>query len=64
MLSCALMGLRMLGAVCTRGRRRNAWIGAASFGIGYLILAFGSVFTMALPTDHFLNAVFRPDGPR
>ena len=64
MLTCALMGLAMLGAVCcTRGRRREAWIGAASFGIGYLILAFSWVVTMTLPTDHFLNAVFRPGGP-
>ena len=63
LLTWALMGLAILGAVCTRGRRREAWFGAASFGIGYLILAFSSVFTTALPTDHFLNAVFRPGGP-
>jgi hypothetical protein len=63
LLTLVVLGLAILGAVCTRGRRREAWIGAASFGIGYLTVAFGSVVTMALPTDHFLNAIFRPDGP-
>ena len=58
-----MLGLAILGAVCARGRRREAWFGAASFGIGYLMLAFSSAFTMTLPTDHLLNAVFRPGGP-
>jgi hypothetical protein len=60
LLAWALAGLAILGAVCARGRRREAWIGAASFGVGYLILAFGPVVTMELPTNHFLNAIFRP----
>jgi hypothetical protein len=63
LLTWALTGLAILGAVCARGRRREVWFGAASFGIGYLIVAFSPVLSMALPTDHFLNAVFRPGGP-
>ncbi len=63
LLTWAVMGLAISGAVWARGRRREAWRGAASFGVGYLALAFSSVLSMALPTDHFLNAVFRPGGP-
>ncbi len=63
LLTWAVMGLAILGAVCGRGRLREAWFGTASFGIAYLFVAFTPVFTMALPTDHFLNAVFRPGGP-
>jgi hypothetical protein len=63
LLTWAVMGLAALGAVCARGCCREAWFGAASFGIGYLIVAFSPILTMALPTDHFLNAVFRPGGP-
>ncbi len=63
LLTWAVMGVAVLGAVGTRGRRRAAWFGAASFGIGYLVVAFSPVSTMALPTDHFLNAVFRSGGP-
>jgi hypothetical protein len=63
LLTWTVMGLAVLGAVGTRGRRRDAWLGTAAFGIGYLFVAFSPVLTMALPTDHFLNAVFRPGGP-
>jgi hypothetical protein len=63
LLTWALVGLAVLGAICSRARRREAWFGSACFGIGYLILAFGPAMTMTLPTNHFLNAVFRPGGP-
>ena len=63
LLSWALMCLAVLGAVCARGRRREVCFGAASFGVGYLILAFGPMITMTLPTNHLLNSVFRPGGP-
>jgi hypothetical protein len=33
-----LLGLAAVGAVCGRGRRRAAWLGAALFGIGYMAL--------------------------
>jgi hypothetical protein len=62
-LTWSVLGVAALGAVCTRGRRREAWVGAASFGIGYLMLAFSAVVTMELPTNHLLNAIFRLDGP-
>jgi hypothetical protein len=62
LLTWAAMGVAVLGAVCTRGQWRAVWIGAASFGVGYLMLAFSSVITAALPTDHFLNAAVRSEG--
>jgi hypothetical protein len=62
-LTWSVLGVAALGAVCTRGRRREAWVGAGSFGIGYLMLAFSAVVTMELPTNHLLNAIFRPGGP-
>ncbi len=63
LLTWALMGLAILGAALGRGRRRDVWVGAASFGLGYLVLAFGPVFPWELPTNHLLNAVLRPGGP-
>ena len=63
LLTWAVLGVAILGAVCARGRRREAWIGAAAFGFGYMMLAFGSALTTTLPTDHFINAIFRPGGP-
>jgi hypothetical protein len=63
LLTWAVVGLAILGAAFARGRRREAWFGAASFGAGYLILAFGPAFATVLPTNHLLNAVFRPGGP-
>jgi hypothetical protein len=63
LLTWAVIGLAVLGAISARGRWRKAWVGSASFGIGYLILAFGPFATMTLPTDHLLNAVFHPGGP-
>jgi hypothetical protein len=62
-LICGLVGLAALGAVFGRGRRREAWIGASTFGFGYLFLTFGPLLTPDLPTNHFLNAVFRPSYP-
>ena len=62
LLTWAAMGVAILGAVCTRGQWRAVWIGAAGFGVGYLMLAFSSVITAALPTDHFLNAAVRSEG--
>ncbi len=59
----ALAGLMGVGAVSARGRAREVWLGAASFGLGYLILAFGPVCPAVLPTNHLLNAIVRPGGP-
>jgi hypothetical protein len=41
LLTCGLLGLAALGALLGRGRLREVWLGAALFGWGYLILAFG-----------------------
>ena len=41
LLTCVLLGLAILGALVVRGRPREIWLGAALFGWGYLILAFG-----------------------
>jgi hypothetical protein len=46
-----LLVLAAVGAACRRARARAAWLGAALFGIGYMVLIFG-----ANPE--------RPDGPR
>jgi hypothetical protein len=64
LLTWGLAGLAILGAILTRGRRREAWLGAASFGLGYLVMAFSPLGSSQLPTNHFLNAVCRPEGPR
>ncbi len=62
LLTSGLLGLAILGAILGRGRRREAWIGAALFGIGYLVLAFGPL-TTSRPTAHLLNAISRPVYP-
>ena len=36
-----LLGVVVLGAVAAHGRRRHLLVGAALFGIGYMILAVG-----------------------
>jgi hypothetical protein len=63
LMSWAMLGMAVLGAVFARGRRRAAWLGAASLGLGYMVLAFSAIGSPELPTNHLLNAVFRPGGP-
>ena len=48
LLTGALLGLATLGAILGRGRRREIWIGAAIFGVGYLYMA---MFANQLPYD-------------
>ena len=43
LLTCGLLGVAALGAAFSRGRDREAWLGAALFGFGYLALTFGSL---------------------
>ena len=38
---CGLLGLAALGALVGKGLAREIWLGAALFGWGYIILAFG-----------------------
>lgn len=39
--TCGLLALTVLGASVGKGRPREMWLGAAIFGWGYMILAFG-----------------------
>ena len=41
LLSCGLLGMVALGALIGPRRSREIWLGAALFGWGYMILAFG-----------------------
>jgi hypothetical protein len=67
LVTCGLLGLAALGAAFSRGRDREAWLGAALFGFGYLTLTFGKsqLFIVAphLPTEGMLNGLLRPGGP-
>ncbi len=61
LLTCSLLGLVILGALFSRGRRREICMGAALFGIGYLFLAFGRSSwewpRPGLATDPILHAI-------
>jgi hypothetical protein len=60
-MTCALVGLAILGAVAGRGRRRAIGLGAALFGAGYIALVFsrhpGEPPRVYLATDSILQAV-------
>jgi hypothetical protein len=61
LLTCVLLGFAILGALLVRGKSREIWLGAALFGWGYLILAFGLHPLQAtcpyLVTGQFLNTI-------
>ena len=61
LLTCVLLGFAILGALIVRDRSREIWLGAALFGWGYLILAFGlHPFQATCPylvTGQFLSAI-------
>ena len=61
--TCGLLGMTVLGVVGGHGKRRQIWLGAALFGIGYMTMAFGRPLDgetwPSLPTDHLLQAVRR-----
>ncbi len=69
-LTCGLLGLVILGALFGRGRRREICMGAALFGMGYMLLAFGQLSSdrprPRLATDLFLDAIrsWFPPAPR
>ena len=39
--TCGLLGVTVLGVAGDHGKRRQIWLGAAVFGIGYMAMAFG-----------------------
>jgi hypothetical protein len=59
--TCGMIAIAVLGATCSQGKRRQLWLGAALFGIGYTTVAFGrsleSETWPVLPTDHLLEVV-------
>jgi hypothetical protein len=59
--TCALLGTIVLAAAAGQGNRRQIWLGAALFGVGYMILAFGhshdSETWPSVPTDHLLQTL-------
>ncbi len=62
--TCGLLGIVVLGAVGGQGKRRQIWLGAALFGVGYMTLALdrSSVWEpslLGLPTDHLLASLRR-----
>jgi hypothetical protein len=67
LLACGLLGMAALGAAFSRGRGREAWLGAALFGFGYLALSFGKsdlfIVTPHPPTEAMINSLLRPGGP-
>jgi hypothetical protein len=60
-LTCAFVGLTILGAVLGQSRRRVVWLGAALFGAGYSALVFtrpvGQPPRAYLATDAVLKAL-------
>jgi hypothetical protein len=63
LLTWWLMGLMALAALIGRGRRREFWLGATFFGMGFLFLIFSrspfesSVPELYIPTAEFLETV-------
>ncbi len=60
--TCGLLGMTVLGAASGgQGKRQQICLGAALFGVGYMILAFGRSLDNetwpSLPTDHLLYAL-------
>jgi hypothetical protein len=59
--TCGLLGVTVLGVAGDHGKRRQIWLGAAIFGIGYMAMGFGRSLDgetwPILPTDHLLRAV-------
>ena len=66
MLSCGILGLAIVGAICRRGGERVWWVGFAVFGCGYLALAFWSEHNFEnLPTVSAIFVIgsgYFPDG--
>jgi hypothetical protein len=61
LLTCGLLGLAVLGAVCGQGKRRDIWLGSSLFGVTYMIVCFGPFPSQLVrpcqATDQFLIAL-------
>ena len=57
LLTLGLLALAGLGAICRRGRRRLAWLGAGLLGNGYLFLVFSHNPLLPIPTGQLLDAL-------
>ncbi len=64
LLTWSLLGLAALGAILGRGRRREIWIGATLFGIGYMYVSrtpmhapYDGQVLLPYAADQFLNAL-------
>jgi hypothetical protein len=55
LLTCAVLTLAVVGAVCRRDAERAWWLGFALFGWGYILLAFWTSFE--LPTMALLDVI-------
>src|SRR5262249_44379696 len=63
LLAWALAGLASLGALFAGGRARESSIGAASLGLGYLVMVFSGLGSSQWPTNHLIDALTRPGDP-
>jgi hypothetical protein len=67
LLTCGVLGLAVIGALCRREAERAWWLGFAVFGWGYMVLAFWlSEYLPKLPTLTLLEVLyskFRPSSP-
>jgi hypothetical protein len=61
-LTCGLIGMAGLVAIFGRGRRRQAGVGAALFGAGYMLLVFTRAPYVLLPPGHvrIVRSVYQP----
>lgn len=64
LLSWALAGVALLGALVGTGRAREAWIGAGALGLVYLVMAFSVVGSSQWPTNPLINVLVRAGDPR
>ena len=61
LVTFALLGITVLGAIGDQGKGRQIWLGAAIFGVCYMAMAFGRSLDRetwpSLPTDHLLQTL-------
>jgi hypothetical protein len=63
LLTLAILGLAVLGAVYNRGKRRARWLGAALFGLGYLALVMIGLPDLQVWPDRLTDALLRSAAP-